>query len=245
METEEIFGIRYAVGDVLSAVSTVLDRLDDLSGGYICFSNVFTVATAVDNSRYKEALNSSSFTFPDGAPIARRLRKKGAVNARRIAGPDFMEELLGATADGKVKHFFYGSSESTLAKLEANIRKKYPKINIVGKYSPPFRGLTADEDREVIQTINSSEADIVWIGLGAPKQEMFMFSHKGKIHGLMVGVGAGFDYQAGTVKRAPLWMQKSYLEWLHRLVTDPGRLVKRYVVTNTKYIWYCLTRKDS
>ena len=72
-----------------------------------------------------------------------------------------------------------------------------------------------------------------------------MFSHKGKIHGLMVGVGAGFDYQAGTVKRAPLWMQKSYLEWLHRLVTDPGRLVKRYVVTNTKYIWYCLTRKDS
>ena len=245
METEEIFGIKYAVGDVPGAVSTVLDGLEELSGGYICFSNVFTVATAVDNSRYKEALNKSSFTFPDGAPIARRLRKKGAVNARRIAGPDFMEALLSATADGKVRHFFYGSSESTLEKIEANIRKKYPEINIVGKYSPPFRGLTADEDREIIQTINSAAPDIVWIGLGAPKQEMFMCSHKGKIHGLMVGVGAGFDYQAGTVKRAPLWMQKNSLEWLHRPIMDPRRLVKRYLVTNTKYIWYCLTGKDS
>ena len=207
METEEVFGIKYAVGDVLSAVSTVLDKIGDLSGGYICFSNVFTVATAVDNSKYKEALNQSSFTFPDGAPIAKRLRRKGAVNARRIAGPDFMEALLGATADGRVRHFFYGSSESTLEKLVTNIRKKYPEINIVGKYSPPFRGLTPDEDREIIQTVNSAEADIVWIGLGAPKQEMFMYSHKGKIHGLMVGVGAGFDYQAGTVKRAPLWIQ--------------------------------------
>lgn len=245
METEEIFGIRYAIGDVPDAISTVLGSIKELSGGYICFSNVFTVATAVDNSRYKEALNASAFTFPDGAPIAKRLRRKGAAGARRIAGPDFMEALLEATCYGKVRHFFYGSSEATLEKLEANIRKKYPDINIVGKYSPPFRKLTAEEDREIMETINSAEADIVWIGLGAPKQEMFMFSHKGRIRGLMIGVGAGFDYQAGTVKRAPLWMQKNSLEWLHRLITDPGRLVKRYFVTNTKYIWYCLTGRDS
>ena len=245
METEEIFGIRYAVGDVPDAVAAVLNGLKDLSGGYICFSNVFTVATAIDNNKYKEALNGSSFTFPDGAPIAAKLRKKGAVNARRIAGPDFMEAMLDATADGKVRHFLYGSSEATLEKLEKSIKGKYPKINIVGTYSPPFRSLTSDEDREIINTINSAEADIVWVGLGAPKQEMFMAAHKSRIHGLMIGVGAGFDYHAGTVKRAPRWMQKYSLEWLHRMVTDPRRLIKRYVVTNTKYIWYCLTRKDS
>lgn len=243
METEEIFGIKYAIGDTASAVDTVKGSLSELSGGYICFSNVFTVATAIDNEKYRDALNRSSFTFPDGAPIAKRLRKKGANAARRIAGPDFMEALMDATADGTVAHFFYGSSESTLGLLEANIKKKYPDINIVGRYSPPFRGLTAEEDRRIIEMINDSHADIVWIGLGAPKQEMFMSAHKGRIKGLMIGVGAGFDYQAGTVKRAPLWMQRCSLEWLHRLITDPKRLVKRYVVTNTKYIWYCLTKR--
>ena len=243
METEEIFGIRYAVGDVMSAVSAVMGSLKSLGGGYICFSNVFTVATALDKPAYKEALNGSSFTFPDGAPIAKKLRKKGKVMARRIAGPDFMEALLKATADGKVRHFFYGSTEDTLDKLTANIREKHPDMNIVGRYSPPYRSLTADEDREIIRTINETKPDIVWIGLGAPKQEMFMYHHKDKISGLMVGVGAGFDYQAGTVKRAPLWMQRMSLEWFHRLITDPKRLAKRYLVTNTKYIWHCMIGK--
>ena len=243
METEEIFGIRYAVGDVMSAVSAVMGSLKSLGGGYICFSNVFTVATALDKPIYKDALNGSSFTFPDGAPIAKKLRKKGKVMARRIAGPDFMEALLKATADGKVRHFFYGSTEDTLDKLTANIREKHPDMNIVGRYSPPYRSLTADEDREIIRTINETKPDIVWIGLGAPKQEMFMYHHKDKISGLMVGVGAGFDYQAGTVKRAPLWMQRMSLEWFHRLITDPKRLAKRYLVTNTKYIWHCMIGK--
>ena len=244
METAEIFGIKYAVGDIRGAVSYVLERIEKLSGGYICFSNVFTVVTAEENKEYKQALNEASITFPDGGPIAHKLRKKGAEKATRIAGPDFMEDLLKETADGSARHFFYGSSEDILDRLQENLLRKFPEMNIVGVYSPPFRDLTDDEDRDIMERINAAQADIIWVGLGAPKQEMFMYRHKGKIQGLMIGVGAGFDYQAGVVKRAPEWMQEHSLEWLHRLVTDPGRLFRRYLVTNTKFIWYSITRRS-
>ena len=121
--------------------------------------------------------------------------------------------------------------------------KKYPELHITGMCAPPFRPLTEEEDEEIIREINAAKPDFLWVGLGAPKQEIWMAEHKNKVSSIMIGVGAGFDFHAGTVKRAPVWMQKCGLEWLYRLLQDPKRLWRRYVVTNSKFIWYMIKRR--
>ena len=234
----DIFGINYAVARTEEAVLHVIRHIHELSGEYICFSNVHTSVMGKENKQYREVLNGAAFTFPDGNPIAQYQQKEGYELAERVAGPDFMEHMFRATADGSLSHFFYGASQETLDALKANLEEKYPKLNIKGMYSPPFRPLSEEEDKANVEMINNSGADIVWIGLGAPKQENWMNAHKGKITGVMMGVGAGFDFHAGTIKRAPKWIQKIGFEWLYRLFQDPKRLVKRYLVTNVKYLWY-------
>lgn len=123
------------------------------------------------------------------------------------------------------------------------LRDKYPKVKIVGMYSPPFRELTDLEDEEDIKRINATKPDFIWVGLGAPKQEYWMARHQGKVEGFMVGVGAGFDYLAGNIKRAPEWMQKNNLEWVYRLIQDPKRLLKKYLYSNSKFIWNAAIRR--
>ncbi len=237
-ERFEVFGIKYAIARTEEAVFHVLRHLKELSGKYICFSNVHTAVMARENADYKEVLNSSAYTFADGNPIANLQRKEGYIGADRVAGPDFMEHMFRDTAHGEASHYFYGASQKTLDALKDNLLKKYPGIDIRGMYSPPFRALTPEEDAEDVERINASGADIVWIGLGAPKQEKWMLAHKDKVKGVMMGVGAGFDFHAGTIKRAPLWVQKVGLEWLYRLFQDPKRLFSRYFVTNTKFFYY-------
>ena len=197
-----------------------------------------------ENADYKQVLNEAAFVFPDGKPIAFLQQKKGLIGAERVAGPDFMEHMFRDTQDGKISHFFYGSSQETLYALKDNLLRKYPGLNIKGMYSPPFRELSAEEDQADVDMLNNSGADIIWIGLGAPKQEKWMNAHEGKVSGVMMGVGAGFDFHAGTIKRAPKWIQKIGFEWLYRLFQDPGRLFKRYFVTNIKFMWYLLFRKN-
>jgi N-acetylglucosaminyldiphosphoundecaprenol N-acetyl-beta-D-mannosaminyltransferase len=138
----------------------------------------------------------------------------------------------------KVGHkvFFYGSTDMVLSLLENKLRATFPELQIVGMYSPPFRELTATEDDEVVERLNASGANVVFIGLGCPRQERWMFQHRGKINAVMIGVGAAFNYHAGTTKRAPLWMQNAGLEWFHRLASDPKRLWRRYLVTNSIFI---------
>ena len=153
-----------------------------------------------------------------------------------------MKEVLKISAEEGYRHYFYGSTQKTLDKLKRIIEKKYPGVQVAGMYSPPFRNLTEKENTEIIRMINESQADFVWIGLGAPKQERWMAEHQGKIKGFMVGVGAAFDYLAGNISRAPRWMQKANLEWLYRLMQEPKRLFKRYFYTNTRFIWNAVIR---
>ena len=160
----------------------------------------------------------------------------------RTTGPSQMGEIFAVSAAMKYRHYFYGGSEETIRILREKLEKNYPGIQIAGMYSPPFRPLTEEEDAEAIARINDTEADFVWVGLGAPKQEKWMAEHQGKVKGLMIGVGAGFDYFAGNIKRAPQWMQKANLEWLYRLLQDPKRLFKRYFVTNIEFIWNAVIR---
>ena len=238
-----LFGVMFSVCKTEEAVLHVIRHIKELSGKYICFSNVHTSVMARESKEYRKVLNGAAFVFPDGNPIVTRQQSRGFVGAERVAGPDFMDHMFRDTKDGKITHYFYGASQTTLDALKEKLEKKYPGIVIKGMYSPPFRDLTDEEKEADIKRINDAEADIVWIGLGAPKQENWMASHKDKIHGVMMGVGAGFDFHAGTIKRAPIWVQKIGFEWLYRLFQDPGRLIKRYAITNVKYFLYLMLDK--
>ena len=180
--------------------------------------------------------------IPDGGPLSTVGQKRGHKNMERTTGPSLMGEIFEISAKKGYRHYFYGSKEETLELLYQKLTSNYPGIQIAGMYSPPFRPLTEEEDKAIIERINETKPDFVWVGLGAPKQEKWMAAHQGKIDGLMLGVGAGFDYYAENIKRAPMWMQKHNLEWVYRLVQDPKRLFKRYLVTNTKFIWNAVVR---
>ena len=213
-----------------------------LSGEYICFSNVHTTVMAHDDPAYRAVLNGSAHTFADGTPIARQLRVRGFQTSERVAGPDFMDAVFRTTMDGSVSHYFYGSTQETIDKLCEELPKRYPGIRIAGAVSPPFRPETEEEDAASVAAMNESGAAFIWIGLGAPKQEKWMAAHRGRVSGVMLGVGAGFNFYAGTVKRAPKWIQKIGMEWFYRLIQDPKRLANRYIITNLKFLWYMLRR---
>ena len=149
-----------------------------------------------------------------------------------------MQEILKLSANYGWRHYFYGSTQDTLDKLKAVINEKYKGAIICGMMSPPFRPLSVEEDEQIIKEINEANPDFIWVGLGAPKQEIWMAAHENKIGGLMIGVGAAFDYESGNIKRAPKWMQKLNLEWLYRLLQDPKRLLPRYIKTNSKFLMW-------
>ena len=235
-----VLGIHYTVSTPGQAALYILDHLEDLKGQYICFTNVHTTVTAKEDPSYLAIQNGSAYTFPDGAPIAKEQIRQGCTRAKRIAGPDFMSEMFRLTQHTNVRHYFFGSTEETLQLLKENLERNYPGIQIVGMYSPPFRELTKEEDDAIVAMLNDAHADIYWIGLGAPRQEIFMARHRDRLPGVMMGVGAGFNFHAGNIRRAPVWMQKAGLEWLYRLFQDPKRLISRYVVTNVKFGWYML-----
>ena len=238
-----ILGVNVACLDMQVLINYVKANLSKLKGKYICVTNVHTLVTAYDDKKYRDIQNGAAIVIPDGGPVAKECRKRGFNGTERTTGPDLLNEILKISVENNYKHFFYGSTEDTLYKLKEEIRNKYGNVDIVGTYSPPFRELTDDEDSNVIDMINKSNADFLWVGLGAPKQEIFMANHKGKINSLMVGVGAAFDYMAGNIKRAPMWMQKMNLEWLYRLMQDPARLFGRYFYTNIKFLIYAYILK--
>ena len=234
-----ILGVDIACVDMETLKAFTSAHLKELSGRYICVANVHTTVTAYEDEGYRTVQNGAVLAIPDGGPLSSVGRRRGFTGMQRTTGPSYMEEML---KEGH-RHFFYGSTEETLAKMKAVLEEQYPNAVVAGMYSPPFRPLSAEEDEEVITRINEAEADFVWIGLGAPKQEYWMADHEGRVHGLMVGVGAAFDYLAGNIDRAPEWMQKHSLEWLYRLMQDPKRLFYRYFHTNTSFIWNAVIRK--
>lgn len=232
-----ILGVNIAAVDMSRTVEYIQKHIKELSGFYICISNVHTTVMSYENEEYCKIQNDAVLALPDGKPLSMVCRRRGFPETQRVTGPDLMGEIFAISGENGYRHYFYGSTEETVKALQGKLEERYPEIQIAGCYSPPFRLLTKEEDAQVIRRINEARADFVWVGLGAPKQEKWMYAHKGRVKGLMIGVGAGFDYFAGNIKRAPLWMQKCSLEWLYRLLQDPRRLFKRYLVTNTKFLW--------
>ena len=205
----------------------------------ICVCDVNNIVQAIRNPDHREAIASADTVTPDGAPVAWMLRRNGHRDQRRISGPDLMLACCRRATEDGTPMLFYGSTPSTLLRLEQRLRATFPDINIVQSISPPFYKLSAEEDSAMVDRINGSGARIIWVGLGCPKQEAWLHSHKDRIHAVMVGVGAAFDFHAGVVKRAPCWMQQHGLEWCYRILQDPRRLAKRYLVSNTIFIMAC------
>ena len=206
---------------------------------FITVNNVHTVIEGVRNKAYKQIINNSFLALPDGKPLSIVAKIKGEKNISRIFGPTFFEKTLEWGQKDSIKHYFFGSTQETLDKMLEAIKDKYPQAVIVGTCSPPYGQFTEEENEKFIKDINASDADLIWVGLGAPKQEIWMYENYKKLNkGIMIGIGAGFDYLAGNTKHAPEWMKNASLEWLYRLIQEPKRLWKRYLVTNTLFIIY-------
>lgn len=235
-------GVNIAAINMEWLIAFTQKYIEDLSGDYMCVSNVHTTVTAYENESYCAIQNGGIMAIPDGGPLSTVGQKRGFKNMKRTTGPSYMSEIMKISSQMGYRHYFYGSTKETLEKLYQNLNHEYPRIQIAGMYSPPFRPLTEEEDRLMVKRINETSPDFVWIGLGAPKQEYWMAEHQGKIRGFMVGVGAAFDYFAGNISRAPEWMQKSNLEWAYRLLQDPKRLFRRYWHTNSIFIWNAMIK---
>lgn len=226
------------VTDMDRTISYITENLEGLKGNYICVSNVHTTVMSFRDEEYRKIQNSAAMALPDGQPLSIVSRRRGYADARRVPGPDLMPAILDLSQDKGYTHYFYGSTKSTLAQLKKEILGRYPRLRIAGMYAPPFRELTEDEDEKIVHRINESGADFVWVALGAPKQERWMYEHRNKVNGLMIGVGAAFDFIAGTTKRAPMWMQKLCLEWVFRIMQNPRKMIPRYLNTNFSFLYY-------
>nr|WP_315464260.1 WecB/TagA/CpsF family glycosyltransferase [uncultured Rhodoferax sp.] len=209
---------------------------------FVVLANAHVVVTATQEADFGRSVAAADLATPDGAPVAWMLRRLGHSGQERVSGPDLMWALLARCAAEGSPVYLYGSTPETLAALQARAAQAFPGLQVAGAESPPFRALTAEEDEAAVQRINASGAGLVFVGLGCPKQEHWMLAHRGRINAVMLGVGAAFDFHAGTVSRAPAWMRHNGLEWLFRLGSEPKRLWRRYLVTNTLFI--CLAAKQ-
>lgn len=230
-----ILGTRVHTPDWDEGVCTVLDWARHAEHRQVCFANVHMLVTAQRNDGLSAALADTDLVCPDGMPVAWVIRNRVRPEQQRVNGPDFMWRLCGEAATAGIGIYLYGSTKSTLNALRVRLREAFPSLRVCGTYAPPFRSLSRDEETEVVRDIRESGAGIVFIGLGCPKQEIWAHTMKSQLPAVLLAVGAAFDYHAGTLRRAPPWMRKSGLEWLFRILTEPRRLWRRYLVTNTLF----------
>ena len=228
MKTVDVIGTRIDA----AALPEVVASLEGLIAGggreYACFANAHLTSSARRDPRLAAALASAGYVFPDGAPVA------WAAGTQRIAGSDVFDELCRRSPARGYRHFFLGSTDETLARLAASAQQRYHGISVCGSFAPPFGPGLYDELDAIAAIVDEARPDIVWVGLGAPKQELFMQALRPLVAApLLLGVGAVFDFASGAKRRAPGWMQRAGLEWLHRLASEPRRLARRYLVTNT------------
>lgn len=203
---------------------------------YVCVATVNNVMEAHNSGDFRRVMNEADLITPDGMPLVWALRLLGCRNARRVYGPDLTPALLEKAAVSGVPVGFYGASAETLRRLSDVLAVRFPGLHVVYQFSPPFRPLTPEEDQRVIDEINSSGARILFIGLNTPKQDYWMAAHKGHVRAVMLGVGAAFDFLAGTKRQAPRWMMPLGLEWLFRFATEPKRLWRRYLKHNPRFV---------
>ena len=239
----DVIGIPISAVTMESALAYVAENLEVLRGSYICASNVHTTVMAREDSLYHRVQSESVLSLPDGKPLSVVGRRKTILPMEKVTGTHFMQKIFADPRFAGKKHFFYGTAEQTLMLMMERIREDYPELNVCGYEPSVFRPLEEEEEEALVKRINDSDADFIWVALGAPRQELLMHRLKGRVCGLMTGVGGAFNILAGLVDDAPQWMQDAGLEWFYRLYREPGRLFRRYLVTNSKFIYYLLRGK--
>jgi N-acetylglucosaminyldiphosphoundecaprenol N-acetyl-beta-D-mannosaminyltransferase len=244
MQKHSLISIDLSLGHYTDFIDEIIRLANkDECSEYVCVANVHMLVETYKNREFAKTVNNSIITTPDGVPLTWGLKWLYGIKQERVSGMDLLPDLLRAASQQRIPVFFYGGTQKILEKTREHIAKFYSGIPYTGIYSPPFRTLMPEEEQGIIHTINASGAKIVFVSLGCPKQECWMASMKDRIKGVMVGIGAALPVLAGIQKRAPRWMQTSGLEWLFRLFQEPGRLFKRYLVTNSIYIYVLLKAK--
>jgi N-acetylglucosaminyldiphosphoundecaprenol N-acetyl-beta-D-mannosaminyltransferase len=224
------------VGDLDDAADSLGAHAVRSDGGYVCLCNVHVLSEAMHDPALRRAVEAAVFRFPDGEPVAWLLRRLGFEDARRVGGPDLFPRVVDTGRRIGLRHFFVGSTESTLTMLRRAIADRFPEAEVVGAVALPFADAPA-VDESLVESVRNARAHIVWVALGAPKQELWMARAAPKMTGAtFVGVGAAFDFLAGTKPRAPVAFQRVGLEWLHRLASEPRRLASRYIRCNTEFV---------
>jgi len=225
----DILGVEISAIDMDDAVEAIRGWIRRREPSYVCLVPAHSVMEARRDDDFRRTLNGSDLTTPDGMSIVWLLKLHGHQEVRRVYGADLMLEVCRTSVETGWSHFFYGGEEGVAETLASTLESRYPGMRIAGTHSPPFRPLTPEEDTEISRRIEESGADLVWVGIGSPRQERWIADHAGKVGApVLIGVGAAFDYLSGRKPQAPRWMQRTGLEWLFRLATEPRRLWPRY-----------------
>jgi N-acetylglucosaminyldiphosphoundecaprenol N-acetyl-beta-D-mannosaminyltransferase len=241
MDCFDVLGVKIAATNLEQACDAIVQWIKTGQRTYVCVAPVATIVDCQRNEEYKNIINNAGMTTPDGMPLVWLGRRKGCPAIRRTYGPDLMQAFLSLSENREYRHYFYGGSLETNRKLIERLKEQYPQLKIVGSYAPPFREACEMERGEILEQIDQSQPDVLWVGLGSPKQDYWLARHRGRLKvPVMVGVGAAFDFLAGTKPQAPRWMQRSGLEWIFRLCCEPRRLWRRYLIGNSVFLYLLL-----
>jgi N-acetylglucosaminyldiphosphoundecaprenol N-acetyl-beta-D-mannosaminyltransferase len=237
MERRQLMNFGITVGNYSSFVNNIVSLARQRASSNVCVANVHMFIEAYQDKNLGRIINTADIVTPDGKPLAWALRLLLGVKQDRVAGMDLLPDLLQQLMVHNLPVYFYGGTTELMQLTEKFLQKNYPNLKLAGLYSPPFRQLTTEEEEVVVNRINSSGSSVVFVVLGCPKQEKWMAAMKGRINAVMIGVGGALPVMIGIQKRAPRWMQNAGLEWLFRLKQEPGRLLKRYAVTNSLFLY--------
>ncbi|GLH70656.1 UDP-N-acetyl-D-mannosaminuronic acid transferase [Geothrix rubra] len=241
MISNRILGMRVDPVTLEETINHILAWAVERQGRMVCAADVHLVMRHRDEADFRETMTQADLVTPDGMPLVWLLRRQGFPGQERVCGPDLTLELCGVAAEKEIPVGFYGGRPEVLQALVSNLRSQFPSLMVAYSYSPPFRPLTAAEDEAETIAINEAGVRLLFVGLGCPKQERWMAAHKGQISTVMLGVGAAFDFHAGSIRRAPSWVQRIGLEWLFRVGADPKRLAKRAFQYYPRFIWHVMT----
>lgn len=236
MPRAEILGVPVNVVDMATAVDTIAAWVRAKQTRCVCAPDVYNVMRAQDDARHMHALKSADLVVPDGTPLTWVMRLRGEKIKARVCGPDLMLAVCRRSAEEGWRHYFYGGADGVASELADILTRTYPGLEVAGVDCPPFRPLSTAEVDAALDRINAARPDVVWVGLGCPKQEIWMAEHRDRIDGaVLLGVGAAFDFHAGRIQRAPAWMRSNGLEWLYRLASEPRRLWRRYLILAPRF----------
>jgi N-acetylglucosaminyldiphosphoundecaprenol N-acetyl-beta-D-mannosaminyltransferase len=244
MQKHPLVSIHLSLGRYRHFIEEILALTEqEVCSEYICVANAHMLVETYNNEEFRKVVDQSVITTPDGIPLTWGLKLLHGIRQDRVAGMDLLPDLLSAVSKQHKSVFFYGGTIGMLNKVKQHISAHYPGIPYTGVYSPPFRPLTSMEEEEVIDIINENHPQILFVVLGCPKQEKWMASMRGRVHSVMIGIGAALPVLIGEQKRAPKWMQDMGLEWFFRFLQEPVRLWKRYLITNLAFIFLILREK--